>query len=110
MTGAVRGAERFAREGVFAIALLVSLRCAAKDYIVITDTAVVAGFRTVQSAIDAAAAERAPGRANIFIAPGTYNETITVTQPFVSLIGTGTSPDATRIAFRSTPRSTGDQF
>ena len=38
-------------------------------------------------------------RANIFIAPGSYRELITVDKPFIGFIGTGSSPDATTISF-----------
>src|SRR3954451_9427942 len=56
-------------------------------------------YSTVQAAVDAVSGQSEFIRANIFIAPGTYHELVTVNQPYVSLIGTGTSPDQTTISF-----------
>jgi hypothetical protein len=59
-------------------------------------------FTTIQAAIDTVSDQTELNRANIFIAPGTYVETLIVEQPFISLIGTGASPDAVRIVFART--------
>ena len=69
----------------------------AADYYV--DPGDEAAYATVQAAVDAVAGESEFNRANIFIAPGSYRELITVDKPFIGFIGTGSSPDATTISF-----------
>jgi len=66
-------------------------------------------YATVQDAVDAVAGQSEFNRANIFIAPGTYHEIVTVNQPYISFIGTGPSPDATTIVF-SRMVGPGNQF
>jgi hypothetical protein len=56
-------------------------------------------YSTVQTAVDAVSGQSEFSRANIFIAPGTYHEIVTVDKPFVSFIGTGSSADETTIRF-----------
>jgi hypothetical protein len=56
-------------------------------------------YATVQAAVDAVAGQSEFNRANIFIAPGIYREIVTVDKPYISFIGTGSSPDATTIVF-----------
>ncbi|HZE58820.1 MAG TPA: pectinesterase family protein [Chthoniobacterales bacterium] len=56
-------------------------------------------YPTVQAAVDAVSGQSEFNRANIFIAPGTYHELVTVDKPFISFIGTGASADATKISF-----------
>src|SRR5882724_1980362 len=56
-------------------------------------------YPTVQAAVDAVSGQSELNRANIFIAPGTYHELVTVDKPFISFIGTGASADATKISF-----------
>ncbi len=58
-------------------------------------------YATVQEAVDAVAGQTESRRANIFIAPGTYHEVVTVNKPYISFIGMGVTPDATTIAFAS---------
>lgn len=81
--------------------LLLAGSASAKNYYVNPNGANGA-FRTVQGALNAVAGETEWNRANIFIAPGTYSEQLTITKPFVSLIGTGASPDEVEIAFKGT--------
>ena len=69
----------------------------AADYFV--DPADETAFATVQAALDAVSGQGEFNRANIFIAPGIYHEVVVVNKPFVSLIGTGPSPDATTLRF-----------
>jgi hypothetical protein len=69
----------------------------AADYFV--DPADPTAFATVQDAVDAVAGQKEFNRANIFVAPGTYRELVTIAKPYVSLIGTGSSPNATTIVF-----------
>src|SRR5947209_15900047 len=69
----------------------------AADYYV--DPGDEAAYATVQAAVDAVAGESEFNRANIFIAPGSYRELITVDKPFIGFICTGSSPDATTISF-----------
>jgi hypothetical protein len=57
------------------------------------------GYSTVQAAVDAVSGQSEFNRANIFIAPGTYHEAVLVYKPYISLIGTGDSPEATKITF-----------
>jgi Pectinesterase len=56
-------------------------------------------YATVQAAVDAVSGQSEFNRANIFIAPGTYHEVVTVNQPYISFIGLGSSPDQTTISF-----------
>lgn len=86
-------------------ALLAALNSAsAADYYV--DPGDENAFATIQDAVNAVTGQSEFDRANIFIAPGTYPELVTVAKPFVSFIGTGDSPDATKITFsRSVPLS-----
>lgn len=56
-------------------------------------------YPTVQAAVDAVFGQSEFNRANIFIAPGFYKELVSVGAPYVSFIGTGATPDATRIVF-----------
>jgi hypothetical protein len=69
----------------------------AADYYVDPNNATA--YATIQAAVDAVSGQSEFNRANIFIAPGTYPEIITVDKPFISFIGTGVSPDATTISF-----------
>src|SRR5205823_4180157 len=79
-------------------ALLTALGTAsATDYYV--DPANGNAFATVQAAVDAVAGQSEFNRANIFIAPGSYKELVTVAKPYLSFIGTGVTADATRIVF-----------
>jgi hypothetical protein len=79
-------------------ALLAALGSAsANDYYV--DPSDENAFATVQDAVDAVTGQSELDRANIFIAPGTYHETVTVAKPYISLIGTGDSPEATKVTF-----------
>jgi hypothetical protein len=79
-------------------ALLAAIAAAsAKDYFV--DPTDAKAFATVQSAVDAVTGQSEFNRANIFIAPGSYNELVTIDKPYVSFIGRGATPDATRIVF-----------
>jgi len=54
-------------------------------------------YATVQAALDAVSGQSEFDRANIFIAPGIYEEIVTVDKPYLSFIGTGPSPEATKI-------------
>jgi pectin methylesterase-like acyl-CoA thioesterase len=82
-------------------ALLAALATAsATDYFV--DPSDGNAYATVQQAVDAVAGQSEYDRANIFIAPGMYRELVTIAKPYVSLIGTGASPDATTIVFSRT--------
>jgi len=72
-------------------------KASAADYSV--DPADPTAYATVQDAVDAVSGQSEFNRANIFIAPGTYHEIVTIDKPFVSLIGTGDSADATSISF-----------
>lgn len=76
-----------------------------KDYFV--DPANGNAFATVQSAVDAVTGQSEFNRANIFIAPGRYEEIVTVDKPYLSFIGTGPSADATTITFSRLPSSDG---
>lgn len=60
-------------------------------------------YTTIQAAVDAVAGQTATDRANIFIAPGTYNEIVTVGKPYVSFVGQGASPADVTVAFARTP-------
>ncbi|HEX4629470.1 MAG TPA: pectinesterase family protein [Chthoniobacterales bacterium] len=77
------------------LAMLSSARSA--DYYVEPSDA--NAFPTVQAAVDAVSGQSELNRANIFIAPGTYHEIVTVDKPYVSFIGTGSSSDQTTISF-----------
>ena len=82
------------------VSLVVALRSAiAADYFV--NPLGNSAYPTVQAAVDAVSGQTEFDRANIFIAPGSYNELVTIAKPYVSFIGTGTTPDATRIVFSS---------
>ncbi|HEX3817208.1 MAG TPA: pectinesterase family protein [Chthoniobacterales bacterium] len=82
-------------------ALIFSAGAEAENYYV--DPAGANGaFTTVQAAVDAVAGETELNRANIFIAPGDYHELLTITKPYVSLVGTGDSADAVTIEFART--------
>src|ERR1700704_1162387 len=82
-------------------AVMISVSSArATDYYVDPGTPGV--YATVQAAVDAVAGQSEFNRANIFITPGIYHETVTVSKPYVSLIGEGNSPGATRITFART--------
>ncbi|MFN2622055.1 MAG: pectinesterase family protein [Chthoniobacterales bacterium] len=69
----------------------------ASDYYV--DPSDANAYPTVQSAVDAVSGQSELNRANIFIAPGTYHELVTINKPYLSFIGTGASADATKISF-----------
>ena len=77
----------------------------ATDYNV--DPSGESAYATVQEAVDAVTGQSEFDRANIFIAPGTYHEFVTVYKPFISFIGTGDSPEATKITFSSAVATTG---
>jgi pectin methylesterase-like acyl-CoA thioesterase len=82
-----------------------SERVTARDYFV-DPTGANGAFRTVQSAVDAVAGQMQTNRANIFIAPAKYRETVAVDKPFVSFIGRGATPADVTISFNSTLSST----
>ena len=89
-------------------ALLAALSSAsATDYNV--DPSDENAFASVQDAVDAVTGQSELDRANIFIAPGTYHELVTVYKPYISFIGTGDSAEATKITFSRTI-ATGDPF
>jgi pectin methylesterase-like acyl-CoA thioesterase len=75
----------------------------ATDYYV--DPSSDRAYATVQSAVDAVSGQSEFNRANIFIAPGAYHEKVTVSQPYISLIGLGDSREATRVSFSGIFRS-----
>jgi len=56
-------------------------------------------YPTIQLAVLAVSGQSATNRANIYIAPGTYTELVTVTNPYVSFIGLGDSPTNVFITF-----------
>lgn len=98
-----RPATRFDRLWLLfrAAALLTAVHFArATDYFV--DPASEDAFPTIQAAVDAVAGQSEFNRANIFIAPGVYRELVTVSKPYISLIGQGDSPKATAITFSRT--------
>jgi pectinesterase len=64
-----------------------------------------AAFTTVQAALNAVSGQSASNRANIFIAPGTYMEHVTVSKPNVSIIGQGPTPESVKITFNNIPIS-----
>lgn len=82
-------------------ALVFSAEAAAENYYV-DPSGANGAFTTVQAAVDAVTGETELNRANIFIAPGDYHELLTITKPYVSLIGTGASADAVTIEFAQT--------
>jgi len=80
------------------VALFAALNSAsATDYYV--DPSDARAYATVQEAVDAVGGQSEFNRANIFIAPGMYREAVSVAKPYVSFIGTGDSPAATKITF-----------
>jgi hypothetical protein len=83
-----------------AVLLIAVSPARATDYYV--DPGAPGAYARVQSALDAVANQSEFNRANIFIAPGIYQEIVTVSKPYVSLIGEGNSPEATRITFART--------
>ena len=90
-----------------AAALVAVSSASASDYYV--DSNAAGAYTTVQSAVDAVDGQSEFNRANIFIAPGTYREIVTVSKPYVSFIGKADSPEATTITFSRTV-SPGDMF
>src|SRR4051812_35384354 len=81
-----------------AASLLAMLRSAgAADYYV--DPTDANAYSTVQAAVDAVSGQSEFNRANIFIAPGKYHELLTISQPYVGLVGTGATSAATTISF-----------
>jgi Pectinesterase len=87
-------------------ALLAALHQArATDYNV--DPINGSAYATVQEAVDAVTGQSEFDRANIFIAPGTYHELVTVYKPYISFIGTGDSPEATKITFARAEATSG---
>ncbi|HWL92223.1 MAG TPA: pectinesterase family protein, partial [Phycisphaerae bacterium] len=73
----------------------------ASDYFV-NPSGVNGAFLTVQSAVDAVAGQTETHRANIFVAPARYVESVTVAKPFVTFIGQGVTPADVSISFNST--------
>ncbi|PYJ90589.1 MAG: hypothetical protein DME70_00280, partial [Verrucomicrobia bacterium] len=85
-------------DGVLLLLLLAMTSAAwATDYYV--DPSSANAYPNVQAAVDAVSGQSEFDRANIFIAPGSYNELVSVAEPYISFIGTGATPDATRIVF-----------
>lgn len=64
----------------------------AKDYVV-DPTGQGGAYPTVKAALDAVQGQSANDRANILIAPGTYTDVLSINKPYVSLVGTGSSPE-----------------
>jgi hypothetical protein len=60
-------------------------------------------FLTVQSAVDSVTGQNEINRANIFLAPATYVEQVTINKPFVTFIGQGAEPALVKISFNGTP-------
>lgn len=60
-------------------------------------------FINIQSAVDAVTGQTTTNRANIFIAPATYVEQVTVDKPYVTFIGQGTAPSAVKISYDGRP-------
>jgi pectin methylesterase-like acyl-CoA thioesterase len=81
-----------------AVGMLNIAPAVASDYFV-NPTGANGAFASIQAAISAVPAGTAANRTNIFIAPGTYNETtsangnLNINKPFISLIGQGASPE-----------------
>jgi hypothetical protein len=82
--------------GAVSLARILNSADAADYYVDPTGTN---SYPTVQAAVDAVFGQSEFNRANIFIAPGSYNELVSVAKPYVNFIGTGATPDATRIFF-----------
>lgn len=97
--------ERMQAPAKLLILQFVALLCAsgteAKNYYV-NPSGANGAFKRVQGAVDAVTGATELNRANIFIAPGTYSELLTISKPWISLIGTGDSPAAVNISFAST--------
>lgn len=55
-------------------------------------------YTTVQAALDAVNGESEWNRANVYIAPGTYRELVTIAKPYVTLVGQGSSAASTTIS------------
>lgn len=68
-----------------------------QDYFV--DPNCLNAYPTIQLAVNAVSGQSATNRANIYIAPGTYTELVTINQPYISLIGLGDSPTNVFITF-----------
>jgi pectinesterase len=62
-------------------------------------------YTTIQAALDAVSGQSPSNRANVFIAPGTYVEQVTVSKPNVSIIGQGPSAESVKVTFNSIPIS-----
>src|SRR4051794_27072501 len=89
-------------DGVLAIlgvVLLLAMLSSAKSADYYVNPSDASAYSTVQSAVDAVSGQSEFNRANIFIAPGIYHELVTVSQPYISFIGTGSSADQTTINF-----------
>lgn len=54
-------------------------------------------YTTIQAALDAVTNQSASERANILITPGTYNEELEISKPYVSLVGLGDAADQVAI-------------
>jgi hypothetical protein len=74
----------------------------ANDYFV-NPSGANGAFPTVQSAVDAVVGQTETARANIFVAPATYVERVTVDKPFVTFIGQGATAVDVKISFNGTP-------
>ncbi|MDB5325342.1 MAG: pectin esterase [Phycisphaerales bacterium] len=64
-------------------------------------------YTTIAAAIGAISGQTVNSRANILIAPGTYNETLQVNKPYVTFAGLGNSPASVNIVGGSTGLSPG---
>lgn len=98
-------ASRLAFIGAIAI---LPIRGFAADYFVDPNGGASGAFTTIQAAVDAVTGQSELNRANIFIAPGVYPEAVIVTQPFISLIGTGDSADDVQLVFARETTSVDD--
>src|SRR5689334_9202338 len=87
---------------VCALVLVASNRSQALDYFV-DPSGANGAHPTVQSALEAIDGQTAINRANVFIAPATYIEQLTVDKPFVTFIGQGETPTAVKISFNDRP-------
>lgn len=85
-----------------ALLLSVSRNAQASDYFV-NPSGAGGAFVNVQSAVDAVVGQTEVNRANIFIAPATYVERVTVDKPYVTFIGQGTAPTAVKISYNGRP-------
>lgn len=56
-------------------------------------TGVNGEFTTIQAALNAVSGQTSSNRANILIAPGTYNEELEINKPYVSFVGLGDGPE-----------------